>query len=339
MNLDLLAQPHRRFNALTQEWVLVSPNRNQRPWLGQTERVQKDEVHAYDPGCYMCPGNIRATGERNPHYSETFVFDNDYPALVSSTTPSTLDRNGLIVAASEPGLCRVLCFSPRHDLTIATMAEMNLRAVVDMWATQFAELDARSSVNYVQIFENRGTMMGASNPHPHGQIWATRSIPTEPSKESNSQLEYRARTQTCLLCDYLVLELQERKRVVFESASFVVIVPFWAVWPFETLMLPKRHLESMSDLNSVERQSLAEALHEVTIRYDRLFDTFFPYSMGFHQRPSDGVAHPEWHMHAHFFPPLLRSSTIRKFMVGYEMLGMPQRDITPETAAERLRDC
>jgi len=219
------------------------------------------------------------------------------------------------------------------------MAEMNLRAVVDMWATQFAELDARSSVNYVQIFENRGTMMGASNPHPHGQIWATRSIPTEPSKESNSQLEYRARTQTCLLCDYLVLELQERKRVVFESASFVVIVPFWAVWPFETLMLPKRHLESMSDLNSVERQSLAEALHEVTIRYDRLFDTSFPYSMGFHQRPSDGVAHPEWHMHAHFFPPLLRSSTIRKFMVGYEMLGMPQRDITPEAAAERLREC
>ena len=338
MNLELLDQPHRRFNALTQEWVLVSPNRNQRPWLGQTELVQKNKVQAYDPSCYMCPGNIRATGERNPQYGETFAFDNDYPALVSSTTASTLDRNGLIVAASEPGICRVLCFSPRHDLTMATMAEANLRGVVDMWATQFEELDARPSVNYVQIFENRGAMMGASNPHPHGQIWATSSIPTEPAKEFKSQLEYRARTQTCLLCDYLALELQECKRVVFESARFVVIVPFWAVWPFETLMLPKRHLASMSDLNSVDRQGLAEALRELTMRYDRLFDTPFPYSMGFHQRPSDGDAHPEWHMHAHFFPPLLRSSTIRKFMVGYEMLGMPQRDITPEMAAERLRD-
>lgn len=337
-SIDLQQQPHRRYNPLTAEWILVSPHRTQRPWLGQTEKVAAPVVQTYDPACYMCPGNVRASGARNPQYAGTYVFDNDYPALLASGPASQVNKQNLIVAESESGLCRVLCFSPRHDLTLATMPLSSLQQVVHAWAEQYKELGRMPAIHYVQIFENRGAMMGASNPHPHGQIWASASIPNEPAKELVAQRQYRASRSGCMLCDYLKLEQEESRRVVLENKHFMVLVPFWAVWPFETLVLPKRHLASLVEMEKNEREALADALQQLTGRYDRLFDVSFPYSMGFHQHPTDGNSYPEWHMHAHFYPPLLRSATVRKFMVGYEMLGTPQRDITAETAAARLRE-
>lgn len=335
--LDLLRQPHRRFNALTNEWILVSPHRTERPWLGQTETSSSNTVPIYDPACYMCPGNNRAPGLRNPSYESTFVFDNDYPALLPTTPDATMDDRGLLVAGSETGTCRVLCFSPRHDLTIATMALPGVRAVVDQWAHQFEELGALPFVNYVQIFENRGAMMGASNPHPHGQIWASASIPNEPAKELRAQQQYHDKNGACLLCNYLALERERGDRMVFENESFTVVVPFWAIWPFETMLLPNHHATSLLELSDRQRDDLAAALGRITSIYDQLFDVPFPYSMGFHQAPTDGQPHPASHMHAHFYPPLLRSATIRKFMVGYEMLATPQRDLAAEASAARLR--
>jgi UDPglucose--hexose-1-phosphate uridylyltransferase len=286
----------------------------------------------------MCPGNTRAAGQRNPKYEGTLVFDNDYPALLSRTPEASGDDEGLIMARSEPGICRVICFSPRHDLTVARMRPADLRRVVDVWTEQYQELGGLPFINYVQIFENRGAMMGASNPHPHGQIWASGSIPNEPSKEQFALQAYKASHQSCLVCDYLTRERELNHRMIFENEHFSVLVPFWAIWPFETLLISRRHLSSMSELSSEERDGLADILKRLTTRYDHLFDISFPYSMGFHQRPTDGQAHPEWHLHAHFYPPLLRSATVRKFMVGYEMLGTPQRDITAETAAAQLRE-
>ena len=337
-NFDLKEHPHRRFNPLTREWILVSPHRNQRPWLGQVEKVAAELPPTYDPACYMCPGNTRAAGQRNPKYEGTLVFDNDYPALLSGTPEGSLDDGGLIVARSESGICRVVCFSSRHDLTVARMQPRDLRRVVDVWTEQFEELGGLPFINYVQIFENRGAMMGASNPHPHGQIWAGRSIPNEPFKEQFALQAYQTANKSCLLCDYLRRERELNHRMIFENKHFSVLVPFWAIWPFETLMIPRRHLSSINELSSEERDGLADILKRLTTRYDHLFDIYFPYSMGFHQRPTDGQAHPEWHFHAHFYPPLLRSATVRKFMVGYEMLGTPQRDITAETAAAQLRE-
>jgi UDPglucose--hexose-1-phosphate uridylyltransferase len=287
----------------------------------------------YDPECYLCPGNERAGGVRNPSYHSTFVFDNDFPALRPGTGAERFDRNGLLVAESEPGICRVVCFSPRHDLTIAEMTREDLRKVVDTWVEQFQDLGGRPEIGYVQIFENRGAMMGASNPHPHCQIWASHSVPTEVAKEQRSISAWNG----CLLCDYARLELRERVRVVDEGEHFFTVVPFWAVWPFETLVLSKRHVPDIALFSGPERDGLAEILQRTTARYDRLFRVSFPYSMGFHQRPTDGPAHPEWHFHGHFYPPLLRSATVRKFLVGYEMLASPQRDLTAEAAAERLR--
>src|SRR5467141_4337484 len=335
-SLNLSEHPHRRLNPLTREWVLVSPHRTQRPWLGQVEELSTEAQPAYDPGCYMCPGNTRAGGIRNPEYLTTLVFDNDYPALLPDTPAGSFDQNGLLVARGEPGLCRVVCFSPRHDLTLARMSPAEIRLVVDLWTAQYQELGSRSSVNYVQIFENRGAMMGASNPHPHCQIWANASLPNVPERELSSFESYSAEKQSCLLCDNLRLELSKNERVVCQNEGFAVVVPYWAVWPFETLLLSKRHLGTMHELASDERDLLAGILQNITTRYDNLFEAAFPYSMGFHQRPSDGRPHPEFHFHAHYYPPLLRSATVRKFMVGYEMLGTPQRDITPESAAERL---
>ena len=335
-SLNLSEHPHRRLNPLTREWVLVSPHRTQRPWLGQIEKLSTETQPAYDPGCYMCPGNTRAVGIRNPEYLTTLVFDNDYPALLPDTPAGSFDQNGLLVARGEPGLCRVVCFSPRHDLTLARMSPAEIRLVVDLWTAQYQELGSRSSVNYVQIFENRGAMMGASNPHPHCQIWANASLPNVPERELSSFESYSAEKQSCLLCDNLRLELSKNERVVCQNEGFAVVVPYWAVWPFETLLLSKRHLGTMHELASDERDLLAGILQNITTRYDNLFEAPFPYSMGFHQRPSDGRPHPEFHFHAHYYPPLLRSATVRKFMVGYEMLGTPQRDITPESAAERL---
>ena len=335
--LDWKRDPHRRYNPLTREWVLVSPHRTARPWQGQVEESGVARQPEYDPQCYLCPGNARAGGVRNPAYTSTFVFDNDFAALKPDTPPGRFEQDGLLIAEAEPGLCRVVCFSPRHDLTIANMEPADLRRVVDMWAGQFAELGAMPLIRHVQIFENRGAMMGASNPHPHCQIWSNYSIPNEVAKESASQAAWSAGRGSCLLCEYTRLEQSSGDRVVEENDTFLAVVPFWALWPFEIMVLPKRHVTAMDGLGDAERDGLADILKRTTARYDRLFQASFPYSMGFHQRPTDGAPHDEWHLHAHFYPPLLRSAAVRKFLVGYEMLAAPQRDITAEVAAERLR--
>ena len=333
---EFAQSPHRRFNPLIREWVLVSPHRTQRPWLGRVDRDAAAYSVAYDPGCYLCPGNERAGGARNPQYSSTFTFDNDYAALLPGTRPVDANEADLLIAKAEAGICRVVCFSPRHDLTIPMMSHGEIRQVIDVWAGQFQELEALRWVRHIQIFENRGALMGASNPHPHCQIWANASLPNLPSREASAFEAYRSEKKACLLCDYLKLELSKNERIVCQNECFAVVVPYWAVWPFETLLLSKRHVGTMHELPSNERDLLADILQKTTIRYDNLFETSFPYSMGFHQRPCDGLGHPECHFHAHYYPPLLRSATVRKFMVGYEMLATPQRDITPESAAERL---
>jgi UDPglucose--hexose-1-phosphate uridylyltransferase len=329
--------PHRRFNPLTREWVIVSPHRTQRPWQGKIEKPPVENAPHFDPTCYLCPGNARAGGAKNPDYSSTFVFDNDFAALLPNPPEITVDRAGLLIASTERGICRVGCFSPRHDLTIPRMDLADLRTIVDLWVGEYRELGRQPWINHVQIFENRGTMMGASNPHPHCQIWATAHLPNQAIREQAALSEYSTKQHSCMLCDYLRLEQDSRLRLICENDAFAVLVPFWAMWPFETLLISKRHMESMADLNNNERALLGDILKQITTRYDNLFLVSFPYSMGFHQCPTDGQSHDEWHLHAHFYPPLLRSATIQKFMVGYEMLGTPQRDITPEAAAERLR--
>ena len=332
--------PHRRRNPLNGDWVLVSPHRTQRPWQGQTERQPEDRGLRYDPHCYLCPGNQRAGGIQNPNYGSTFVFDNDFAAMLPDVSPVQLgdEGKGILRAETEAGVCRVACFSPRHDLTLADMDLHSIRSVVDVWAGQYLELGAMPGINHVQIFENRGEMMGCSNPHPHCQIWANSTVPNEPRKEQAALAEYRQRHQSCLLCDYVVIERASRERIVCENEHFVALVPFWAVWPFELVLCSRGHVADISALSDPGRDALADILKRITTRYDNLFQTSFPYTMGFHQQPTDGGDHPEWHLHAHYCPPLLRSATVRKFMVGYELLDAPQRDITPEAAAERLRN-
>jgi UDPglucose--hexose-1-phosphate uridylyltransferase len=337
MNLEkLLSTPHKRFNPLLREWVLVSPQRTERPWQGKVEKLPAVPSVTHDPNCYLCPGNQRAGGKQTPKYSGTYAFDNDFPALLPEIEPVQDEQNGLLVVQTDQGICRVLCFSPRHDLTVPRMSARELRGVIDAWIEQFSSLAQIPWVRHVQVFENRGELMGASNPHPHCQIWANATLPNLPAREDESLRAYRAEKRSCLLCDYLQLELQRNERVVCQNEAFAVVVPFWAGWPFETLVLGKRHIASLDQLNSDERDLLGDILRRITIRYDNLFETAFPYSMGFHQRPTDGQPHEAWHLHAHYFPPLLRSATVRKFMVGYELLASPQRDLTPEAAATRL---
>jgi UDPglucose--hexose-1-phosphate uridylyltransferase len=334
---DLKEHPHRRYNPLTGEWVLVSPHRTKRPWQGQLEKVPPQQRPAYDPKCYLCPGNSRAGGFLNPPYESTFAFDNDFAALLPDTPAGSFEAGGLLRAESQSGVCKVVCFSPRHDLTIAEMEVADIRKVVDTWAEQYSELIVRPGIGYVQIFENRGAMMGCSNPHPHCQIWAPSTIPNEPAKEHAAQQAYFDAHGRTLLSDYFKLELELGERIVALNAEFLAVVPFWAVWPFEVMVVSRRPVTGIDQLTEAERLGLADVMKRVTTSYDNLFEVSFPYTMGLHQRPSGGDF-PFWHFHAHYYPPLLRSATVRKFMVGYEMLATPQRDITPEAAAQRLRD-
>jgi len=335
--MPALTESHRRYNPLLDEWVLCSPHRLDRPWQGQVETVAAEGLPAYDPNCYLCPGNARARGQNNPGYKTTFVFDNDFAALTKEAHGESID-DGLLRAAPESGVCRVICFSPRHDLTLALMDAGSIRPVVDTWAEEVARLGALRHIAHVQVFENKGAMMGCSNPHPHGQIWATEHVPTGPARRLASQQRYRERHGRDLLGDYLERELKEKERVVFRNEHWVAVVPFWAVWPFETMLLPVRAVPDLAALDGPERDALADAFARLTKRYDNLFRCSFPYSMGLHSRPTDGGAHDYWRLHASFFPPLLRSATVRKFVVGYELSGETQRDLTPEQAAARLRE-
>ncbi|MGO9339964.1 MAG: UDP-glucose--hexose-1-phosphate uridylyltransferase [Terracidiphilus sp.] len=342
--MDLKSQsPHRRWNPLRQSWVLVSPHRTQRPWQGEVGQKTVPSGMAYDPQCYLCPGNERAGGVVNPAYESVFSFVNDYSALLpEASAPASESASTLLRAQPARGLCKVLCYHPDHSLTLARMTREEIRPVVDAWTAQYEELGGLDWIKYVQIFENRGAMMGASNPHPHGQIWSTDFIPDEPAAETQGQREHLALTGCCLLCEYLAAEhaaaSDGQGRIIFENEHFMALVPWWAVWPFEVLLVSRRHVKAIPEFTSDEREGLADALKRLTTRFDNLFETSFPYTMGFHQAPTDKSSHEEWHFHAHFYPPLLRSATVRKFMVGFEMLGMPQRDITAESAAQRLRE-
>ena len=337
-DINLAEIPHRRKNLLTGEWVLVSPHRNKRPWQGQLESTKADVLPHYDETCYLCPGNFRTGGHKNPSYQDTFAFDNDFAALVPREVGATDLSEGLLQAHPETGICRVICFSPRHDLSMAEMRQDQLEKVVDLWQKEYRTLGAYEDINYVQIFENKGSVMGCSNPHPHGQIWSQCSVPDEPKRELERMTAYLEENGQPLLIDYLNLELEQKDRIVCENDGFVALVPFWATWPFEILVLPRRQMESLDAMTDAEKVLHAEILKCVTVRYDNLFQVSFPYSSGIHQSPTDGKPHPECTFHMHFFPPLLRSASVKKFMVGYEMLGGSQRDITPETSAQLLRD-
>lgn len=336
MNNEL---PHTRLNPLTGEWVLVSPHRLKRPWQGKTEEVAPDNRPQYDEKCYLCPGNERVGGEINPSYEDTFVFINDFAALLPEGDGGSVNENDLFLAESIQGTCRVICFSPRHDLTLPRMEQSAIRKVVDAWEREFSDLAAREDIGYIQIFENKGAIMGCSNPHPHGQIWATNTLPLEPTKEDQCQKAYSDKHGgATLIGDYLKAEEEKKERLIVTNDHWVALVPYWAKWPYETLVAPRRAVGTLPELTDDEKDSLADILQKLTIRYDNLFQCSFPYTMGFHQAPVLEGDFKHWHMHLHFYPPLLRSATVQKFMVGYEMLGTPQRDITAEMAAGVLRD-
>jgi len=335
MEFNAENHPHRRFNPLTGEWVLVSPHRAKRPWQGQVEKSPPETRPDFDPECYLCPGNSRAGGKSNPDYAETFVFTNDFQALLPEKVTPVSNPHPLLQLEPVHGTCRVICFSPRHDLTLAEMEIHDIRTVINLWAEQTEELGRKYT--WVQVFQNKGGMMGASNPHPHGQIWAGSALPDLPSREETNQKAFMQRENKPLLVTYAELESKLKERVVLQNDHWLVVVPFWAVWPYETLLLPHRHIQRLPDLRPDERQSLAAILKQLLIRYDNLFETTFPYSMGWHGAPFNQEQTAHWQLHAHFFPPLLRSAVVRKFLVGYEMLAEAQRDLTPEQAARKLR--
>jgi UDPglucose--hexose-1-phosphate uridylyltransferase len=334
---DLKEHTHTRLNILTGDWILVSPHRMKRPWQGKVEDLPKDKRPAYDPQCYLCPGNKRSDGSVNPEYKDSYVFTNDFSALLIDTPKGEVDEENLLVASSEGGICKVICFSPRHDLTLPQIGIDAIEKVIEVWQTEFTEISKNPSIKYIQIFENKGELMGCSNPHPHGQIWASSSVPLEVSKETFQQKKYFEKHDKSLLSAYIELEIKKQERIVLENEHFVALVPFWAVWPYETMIVSKRHIPAITQFTPDEKKSFAIILKQLTAKYDNLFEISFPYSAGMHQAPVNDGEHPEWHWHMHFYPPLLRSATVKKFMVGYEMLANPQRDITAESAAEKLK--
>lgn len=337
MNQLFHSTPHKRLNILTGEWVLVSPQRGNRPWLGKTENSATTQRVAYEANCYLCPGNKRSVGVENPAYQGVYVFENDFPAVLPNAAHVTYDKESLLFMKTEKGICKVICFSPQHHLTIPELNLEDVENVVTAWLHEIELLRKNDFIQYIQVFENKGAIMGCSNPHPHGQIWATESVPDIIREKGKRQLQYFGENQVTLLSAYWQLELSERERIVAENDFFVALVPFWAIWPFEVMIIPKRAMAYITEMSKNEQQAFAAMYQEVTIRYDNLFETSFPYSAGIHQAPLDGRPHPEWHWHMLFYPPLLRSATVKKFMVGYEMLAGPQRDITPESAAERIQ--
>ncbi len=331
---DSSEHPHRRLNPMTGDWVLVSPHRAKRPWQGQAEAPDTRDRPAYEPTCYLCPGNLRANGERNPHYASTFVFANDFAAL-KTDTPSASRVDPLFTMAAEQGCSQVICFSPDHSKTLPELSLQELEALVTCWQSLTAELGRQ--YQWVQIFENKGAMMGCSNPHPHGQVWAQNQLPSLAARKQHHFAAYTKAHGSNMLADYAAREQTNAQRVVCENEHWLVVVPYWAAWPFETLLLPKFDVCRLSDLLPEQAATLADILRRLTTAYDNLFQVSFPYSMGWHSAPFDGKSHKEWNLHAHFFPPLLRSASVKKFMVGYELMAEAQRDITPEQAAEQLQ--
>ncbi|WP_295442736.1 UDP-glucose--hexose-1-phosphate uridylyltransferase [Sphingorhabdus sp. EL138] len=328
-------QPHRRFNPLKDEWILVSPHRAKRPWQGQQDIPDTAVRPMHDPDCDLCAGNERAGGLRNPDYKNIFIFDNDFAALMPGAGSGVEKDKPLFRAALAHGTCRVICFSPDHGKTLPEMPADDIHILVDTWAAQEKELYASHA--YVQIFENKGAMMGCSSPHPHGQIWATTHVPAEPAREDATQAAWFEQHQSAMLLTYAEQEAKDGARTVASNAHWIAVVPYWASWPYEILLLPRFAVQRLHDLAPEQRDDLAHIMKAVTTAYDNLFQTSFPYSMGWHGAPSATPDAPHWQLHAHFYPPLLRSASVRKFMVGYEMLAEAQRDLTPEAAAAHLR--
>ncbi len=333
--------PHRRLNPLTGRHVLVSPHRSKRPWLGQEDEPDTNERPSHDPNCYLCPRNDRIGGISNPDYQSTYVFENDFPAILNEDTSSSnsAGQNPLYQSETAQGLCKVICFSPDHSLTLPDLSPKAMQDVIDCWCDESANLGEK--FKWVQVFENKGAMMGCSNPHPHGQIWATNFLPDEAQIEDDKQCEYFAQHKRSMLLDVVEHEMQSSERVIYANDDWAAIVPYWAAWPFETLLLPRFAIARLPDLTQTQRKTLADIMQKLTRCYDNLFNVSFPYSMGWHGAPFDKVNAntSAWQLHAHFYPPLLRSASVRKFMVGYEMMAESQRDLTPEQAAERLRQC